>query len=212
MTEQRRSLDTYFPQFSDSTCELLQRYEHVLRRTNEEVNLVSRKQHEFIWTQHILHSLAIVNVVDFAAGQHVADVGTGGGLPGIPLAIVFPEVSFTLIDSIGKKTRAVRAMAEELQLNNVSVINDRIENLNQRFDFITSRAVTALPKMMTLIHGRIRKGSKASLGNGLIYLKGGDFDDELLDIEHNFRVWSIQDMFDDPFFETKKVLWIDAAS
>lgn len=204
----REIVQAHFPEFSEKQLDQLEHYVSLLTETNQHINLVSRKDIDQAWIRHILHSLAIAKAVQFTPEQSVADVGTGGGLPGIPLAIAFPETQFTLIDSIGKKIRAVNGMLEELKLDNVRTLNARMESVPQQFDFVVSRAVSALPQMMEWLKGKIRKGEAANLKNGLVYIKGGDFDEELLQINRPFRIWSLDELFEDPFFETKKVVWV----
>lgn len=183
----------------------------VFLETNARINLISRKDSEHIWTRHILHSLSIAMMVRFKPGLQIADVGTGGGLPGLPLAILFPECAFTLIDSIGKKIKAVQSMADELGLSNVVTLNSRMEDVNRTFDFVVSRAVKPLPLMNEWLKGKIRKGNTCEVPNGLIYIKGGDFQQELDEIGCTYRYWYMDDWFDDPFFETKKVVWLNIA-
>lgn len=198
-----------FPHFTPGQLAQLDKYVTLLLEVNTHLNLISRKETEHIWTRHILHSLSIAKVVGFAPGQHVVDVGTGGGLPGIPLAIVFPETQFLLVDSIGKKTRAVQEMITALGLANAKAKNARVEDIPQKFDFAVSRAVTRLPAVAGWLQGKIRKGAQAALGNGLIYIKGGDFQEEIDEVGKPYQVWEIGQWFSDPFFETKKVVWLD---
>lgn len=205
-------LKSHFPNITEQQIKLLNQYSALLLETNEVINLISRKDTDHVFTRHILHSLSIAKVNDFAAGQRVLDIGTGGGLPGIPLAIMFPQTEFYLVDSIGKKVNAVKSMAEQLDLQNVYAANERVEKLKMKFDFAVSRAVTALPKIALWLKGKIEKGNEATLPNGLIYIKGGDFSDELKEIGKAFKIWEIQPWFEDEFFETKKVVWIDLAS
>lgn len=197
---------------SDDQANQLERFVKIFLDTNSVINLVSRKDTEHIWTRHVLHSLSIAKAMRFTDGMHVADVGTGGGLPGIPLSIVFPNVQFTLIDSIGKKIKAVNTMIKDLQLENVKGINARMEDVPEQFDFVVSRAVKSLPVMHGWLQGKIKKGTKAELPNGLLYIKGGDFQKELDEIGCKHRYWYLDDWFDDPFFETKKVVWINMTS
>lgn len=202
-------IKTHFPNISETQLSLLERYAELLLETNQVVNLISRKDTEHVWTRHLLHSLAIVKVNDFAPGQRVLDIGTGGGLPGIPLAILFPESEFYLVDSIGKKISAVKAMVDELGLQNVYAANQRVEKLKMKFDFAVSRAVTALPKINLWMKGKIEKGNEGTLPNGLIYIKGGDFLEELVEIGKPYKTWDMKSWFDEEFFDTKKVVWID---
>lgn len=201
----------YFPHFTEEQLSLLERYVALLIQHNREVNLISRKNEVRVWEEHILHSLGIAKVVSFEKGMKVLDFGTGGGLPGIPLAIAFPEAEFLLLDSIGKKITAVGKMVEMLGLNNVLTVHGRVEDLKGQFDFAVSRAVTALPRIAPWLRDKIRKGKKTSIPNGLLYIKGGDFDDELKEIGRKHELWNMSLWFEDPFFETKKVVWIDLA-
>jgi 16S rRNA (guanine527-N7)-methyltransferase len=175
---------------------------------NERINVVSRKDIEELPTRHVLHSLAIAKVVDFAHGTSILDVGTGGGFPGIPLAIMFPQCLFTLVDSIGKKTKVAAAVAKSLNLNNIQVQQARAEELRQKFDFVVSRAVTDLPTFMGWIWDKITVGSQSSIPNGLLYLKGGDLTNELKPIKQKVELFNIPDFFSEAFFETKKVVYV----
>jgi 16S rRNA (guanine527-N7)-methyltransferase len=208
----KQLIASHFPDLTDHQLDQLENYVALLLETNQRVNLISRKNEARVWEEHILHSLSIAKVVQFESGTRVLDFGTGGGLPGIPLAIVFPEANFTLIDSIGKKTNAVEEMRKALHLDHVTVKHGRVETLNQRFDFAVSRAVTALPTIAQWLRGKLTKGDSHGFSNGLIYIKGGDFGDELTEIGRPSKIWNMQDWFEDPFFETKKVVWIDLAS
>ena len=194
---------------SDAQLQRLDRFVDVFLETNSMINLVSRKDAEHIWTRHILHSLSIAKAIKFVDGMQVADVGTGGGLPGIPLSIVFPNVQFTLIDSIGKKIKVVNSMLDHLEIKNAKGIISRMEEVPQQFDFVVSRAVKPLPVMHGWLKGKIRKGQNAELPNGLLYIKGGDFQSELDEIGSTHRYWYLDDWFEDPFFETKKLVWIN---
>lgn len=197
---------------TDEQAEKLTQFVEIFLRTNEQINLVSRKDTEHIWTRHILHSLSIAKAVKFMDGMDVADVGTGGGLPGIPLAILFPNVQFTLIDSIGKKIKCVNEMIEELGLENAKGLCTRMESVDQKFDFVVSRAVKSLPVMHGWLKGKIKQGSSGEVPNGLVYIKGGDFQQELDEIGCRYRYWYLDEWFDDPFFETKKIVWINLSS
>ncbi len=175
---------------------------------NAQINVISRKDIEHIVERHIIHSMAIAKVISFANGTKVMDVGTGGGFPGIPLAILFPETDFLLVDSIGKKIKVVNAIAASLGLQNVKGIHARAEQVDGQFDFIVSRAVTALPEFMGWVAGKIKKQGINELENGVLYLKGGDLDAELIPLKQYWKVYNLNDIFDEPFFETKKVVHI----
>ncbi len=204
-------IKAHFPDLTLDKYERLETLVAVFLDTNDQINLISRKDAEHIWTRHILHSLSVAKMADFQKGMKVADVGTGGGLPGLPLAILFPETEFTLIDSVGKKIKAVNHMLESLDLENVTAVNKRMEEVKGSFDFVVSRAVKPLPMMHEWLKGKIKKGNKGELPNGLIYIKGGDYQQELDLIGCNYRYWYLDDWFDDPFFETKKIVWLDIA-
>ena len=175
---------------------------------NAQINVISRKDIEHLIERHILHSLAIAKVISFANGTRIMDVGTGGGFPGIPLAIMFPEVDFVLVDSVGKKIKVVNEIAIALGLQNVKGIHARAEQIDDQFDFIVSRAVAALPEFMGWVAGKIKKKGINELENGVLYLKGGDLDAELIPLKQYWKVYNLKDIFEEPFFETKKVVHI----
>lgn len=197
----------YFPELGAQKLERLNKLERLYRNWNEKINVVSRKDIEHINERHILHSLSIAKIVRFAPGTTVLDVGTGGGFPGIPLAILFPETEFLLIDSIGKKIKVVEAVSASLKLENVETRQARGEKLKEEFDFITSRAVTNLPRFFQWTKAKIdRENQFNNIPNGIIYLKGGDFEDELKQINWKKDVQPIDQLFEEAFFETKKIV------
>lgn len=197
----------YFPELTEiqkaQFCQLEKLYED----WNQKINVVSRKDIEELYLRHVLHSLGIAKIQWFKPGTEVLDVGTGGGFPGIPLAILFPETHFTLVDSIGKKIRVVEEVVEGLQLKNVRPVHSRVEDLNSQFDFIVSRAVAAMPTFVRWIKGRIKKESAHDRRNGILYLKGGDLMEELKDYK-TVQIFELTDYFEEPFFETKKVVYL----
>lgn len=174
---------------------------------NSKINVISRKDTGGFYLHHVLHSLAIAKTADFAPGTKIIDVGTGGGFPGIPLAVMFPQCGFTLVDSIGKKIKVASAVASALELENVTAVNDRVENLSGKFDFAVSRAVTSMDNFMPLVRGRIIPGGCSTLPNGVLYLKGGDLSSELRNFPKS-RIYNISSFFNEEFFETKRVVYL----
>ena len=193
-------VEKYFTGLSERQSEQFQQLEGLYREWNEKINVISRKDIDALNVHHVLHSLAIAKVISFKAGTKVLDVGTGGGFPGIPLAIMFPEVDFFLVDSIGKKIKVVEGIAGALGLKNVMARQLRVETMKEKFDFIVSRAVTAFPAFVALTRKRIRESS--------LYLKGGDFEEEIRDFKDKISVYNIPDFFEEEFFETKKLIYM----
>lgn len=175
---------------------------------NNQINVISRKDTENFYERHVLHSLGIAKVMSFNPGANVLDVGTGGGFPGIPLAILFPETNFVLVDSIGKKIKVVNEVAKVLGLTNVKGIHTRAEDVNQKFDFIVSRAVTRMPDFLKWVDKKVKKEQSHSLKNGVLYLKGGDLTEEMESVKQPYKEYNLSDFFEEDFFETKKVIHV----
>lgn len=201
-------VEKYFTGLSDKQVEQFRQLEGLYREWNEKINVISRKDIDALSVHHVLHSLAIAKVISFKGGTKVLDVGTGGGFPGIPLAIMFPEVDFFLVDSIGKKIKVVEGVAGALGLKNVTARQVRVETMKEKFDFIVSRAVTAFPAFVSLTRNRIRESSFNDLANGILYLKGGDFEEEIKDFRNRVSLYNIPDFFEEEFFETKKLIYM----
>jgi 16S rRNA (guanine527-N7)-methyltransferase len=195
----------YFPNLTEVQKEQFQQLDFLYHDWNEKINVISRKDIDALYTKHVLHSLGIAKVQYFEPGTYVLDVGTGGGFPGIPLAILFPETRFYLIDVIAKKIKVVQAVAEALGLKNVKAEQIRAENVKGDFDFIVSRAVTNMPDFVSWVKTKIKKQHKHGLKNGILYLKGGDLTEELKDFP-KATLYDLADFFEDEFFETKKVV------
>jgi len=198
----------YFDDLNSVQLEMFVKLMPLYQHWNARINVISRKDIDNFYINHVLHSLSIGKIIRFSPGTSILDVGTGGGFPGIPLAILFKESKFTLIDSIGKKIKVVNEVIEELGLTNVTAQQERAENIKTRFDFIVSRAVTNLPTFNSWIKNTISEKSNNILPNGIIYLKGGEFSDELRQLKRKHNIYNISDYFDEPFFETKKVVHI----
>ena len=194
-----------FPNLTENQILQFKKLEVLYHDWNAKINVISRKDIDELYTKHVLHSLAIAKIQPFEAGSYVLDVGTGGGFPGIPLAILFPETRFYLIDVIAKKIKVVQAVADALGLKNVKAEQIRAENVKGDYDFIVSRAVTNMPDFVSWIKDKIKKQNKHNLPNGILYLKGGDLREELKDFPRATE-YNIADFFKDEFFETKKVV------
>ncbi|TXE20442.1 16S rRNA (guanine(527)-N(7))-methyltransferase RsmG [Psychroflexus gondwanensis] len=197
----------YFPDLDDNQIKQFEKISEVYKDWNQKINVVSRKDIDEIYIRHVLHSMGIAKIQAFLPGSKVLDVGTGGGFPGIPLAILFPETEFTLVDSIGKKIKVVEEVVEELGLQNVKAVNDRVENISGEFDFIVSRAVAVMPSFVHWVKGKIAKRSLHERKNGILYLKGGDLSDEL-ELYRTVEVFELSDIFEEEFFDTKKVVYL----
>jgi len=196
----------YFADLNDQQLEQFGRLSALYDEWNSKINVVSRKDIEQIYERHVLHSMAIAKIIRFKPETTVLDVGTGGGFPGIPLAILFPETEFMLVDSIGKKIKVVNEVASALNLKNVKAEHTRVEDLNQKFDFVVSRAVTAFPRFVEMARNKISAQSKNDLKNGILYLKGGDFDEEIKPFLKLITVYDLKDFFQEEFFETKRLI------
>lgn len=197
----------YFPNLSENQKNQFILLEELYKDWNQKINVVSRKDIDELYLRHVLHSLGIAKIQSFKAGTEVLDVGTGGGFPGVPLAILFPETQFTLVDSIGKKIKVVDEVVEGLGLTNVKTINKRVEETPGKFDFIVSRAVAAMPTFVFWIKGKIKKESIHERKNGILYLKGGNLEEEL-EAYKTAEIFNLTDYFNDEFFDTKKVVYL----
>ena len=197
----------YFPEITERQKQQFERLGTLYEEWNARINVVSRKDMEHLYTRHILHSLAIAKVCQFEAGARVLDIGCGGGFPSVPLAIMFPETEFVGCDSIAKKIRVVEGVKEGAEINNLRAVNCRAEQLGEKFDYVVSRAVTEMARFMPWAWPLLRKGQKGTLPNGILYLKGGELAEELAATRRHWDLYDIRTMFEDEFFDTKRVVY-----
>jgi len=198
----------YFPDLTDVQRYKFSRLEALYQDWNSKVNVISRQDIDTLYERHVLHSLGIAKVIQFKPGTSVLDVGTGGGFPGIPLAIMFPDTQFHLVDSIGKKIRVVQEIAAELDLKNVKAEQVRAEKLDDAYEFVVSRAVTRMAPFVGWVRKNISRNSFHPIRNGILYLKGGDLTEELAELTMKTRSYDLSDFFEEEFFETKKVVYV----
>lgn len=196
----------YFPDLSEKQIEQFTKLENLYKEWNEKINVISRKDTDSLYEKHVLHSLGIAKIMEFAPKTKVLDIGTGGGFPGIPLAILFPETEFTLIDSIGKKITVVNAVSEGIGLQNLKAIHGRAEKVKDKFHFVVSRAVTQMPEFLRWLKGKFEKEQFNPKHNGVLYLKGGDLAEELAGLK--CEIFNLKNYFEENFFDTKKVVYL----
>jgi 16S rRNA (guanine527-N7)-methyltransferase len=201
-------IEKYFTNLSDAQKSLFSQLDAVYKDWNAKINVISRKDIDNLYEHHVLHSLAIAKVINFRLGTEIMDIGTGGGFPGIPLAILFPESTFTLVDSIGKKIKVCDAVIDALGLKNVTTQHKRGEEIKSQYDFIVSRAVMPLMDMVKSLKRNIKQKQQNALPNGLICLKGGELQSEIMPIRHHATIFDISDYFTEDYFATKKVVHV----
>ncbi len=198
----------YFPNLTAEQIERFSALDSLYRDWNSKINVISRKDIDNLYEHHVLHSLAIAKILRFQPGTDVVDIGTGGGFPGIPLAIMFPECNFTLVDSVGKKIKVASEVAASLGLNNVNFVYDRMENVKQKFDFAVSRAAMSLDLLVKVCRKNINKAGHNALPNGLICLKGGELETEVKAYSRIATLYSVSDFFSEEYFQTKKAVYL----
>ena len=201
-------ISRYFPLLSSGQIEKLLHLKSIYDDWNSKINVISRRDMDYFYIHHVLHSLSIAKVISFQPEERILDVGTGGGFPGIPLAILFPDSEFTLLDSIEKKIKVVSAVSEELGLKNVNPLRSRIEDEKGKYHYIISRAVTRFPEFVALTKKNIGREGNNTPANGIFYLKGGDLKSELYQFRSKIKLWNIKDFFTEPFFETKVIVYL----
>lgn len=199
---------SYFPNLSETQITQFERLQGLYEDWNSKINVISRKDMDQFYVHHVLHSLGIAKVMAFQPGTKILDIGTGGGFPGIPLAILFPETHFHLVDSIGKKIGVVKDVAKQLKLSNVEAQQARAEELVRKYDFVISRAVTQMVNFYPWVKGKIKKEDFNEFQNGILYLKGGDVDEEMEALDKSYVVYHLEDYFKEEFFQTKKVVYM----
>ena len=201
-------ISKYFPSLTQEQLDRFTKLGELYPYWNAQINVISRKDIDNLYPHHVLHSLGIAKVISFRPGTHVMDIGTGGGFPGIPLAILFPEVQFHLLDSIGKKIKVAQAVADALQLSNVRTSHKNVIEEKEKYDFVVSRAVMQMGDLVRLVRKNVHHEQRNSLPNGLICLKGGDIQQEMRPFKHCCDVWPLHTYFEEEFFETKKVAYV----
>jgi 16S rRNA (guanine527-N7)-methyltransferase len=208
MNQETELISTYFPGLSETQLEQFTSLGELYADWNSKINVISRKDMEQFYIHHVLHSLGIAKVMEFQPGTRVLDIGTGGGFPGIPLAILFPETHFHLVDSIGKKISVVKDVVKQLKLTNVEAQQARAEELVRKYDFVISRAVTRMANFYPWVKNKIRKEDFNEFQNGILYLKGGEVDEEMDELDKSYVVYHLNDYFQEEYFETKKVIYL----
>lgn len=198
----------YFPNLSETQREQFRQLGEWYPHWNSQINVISRKDIANLYLHHVLHSLSIAKFTSFVSQTRILDVGTGGGFPGIPLAILFPEAHFHLVDSIGKKIKVVREVATAIGLKNVTADHIRAERLDEKYDFVISRAVTRLIDFYPWVHDKFLKANRNAIPNGILYLKGGDLHEEIKEARLRAQVYNLSDYFEEPFFESKQLVYI----
>ncbi len=198
----------YFPELSEKQIFQFSSLENLYRDWNTKINLISRQDIENLYLKHVLHSLSLSKIISFVPGTRVLDVGTGGGFPGIPLAILFPSTQFILNDSIGKKIKVVNEIIQAIDLNNSFCLYSRAELIYEQFDFVVSRAVSSFPVFYSWVHDKILPTHKNLLKNGILYLKGGNISEEIKDFKKDIRLFHLKDFFNEEYFETKLVVYL----
>lgn len=199
---------SYFPDLTQQQIDQFAALGDLYQEWNEKINVISRKDVDNFYERHVLHSLGIAKVIQFKKGTRLLDVGCGGGFPGIPLAILFPDCEFHLVDSIGKKIKVVQEVADAIGLTNLKATHSRAEQIKDKYDFVISRAVTAMPKFLQWITNKFDKQDKNAYPNGVFYLKGGDLKEEMKPVKRHTEYFDLADFFEGEFFETKKVVYV----
>ena len=198
----------HFPDLTEKQKEQFSKLQDLYEVWNAQINVISRKDLDNFYERHVLHSLGIAKVMRFADGSDILDVGTGGGFPGVPLAILFPNCNFYLVDSIGKKIKVVNEVSAAIGLKNLKAEHKRAEKVKGQFDFVVSRAVTRMERFLPWVNGKIKKSQKNPFPNGILYLKGGDLTEELKPVKRDIELFDLNEFFKDEFFETKKIVYV----
>jgi 16S rRNA (guanine527-N7)-methyltransferase len=198
----------YFPNLTQTQIQQFEKLKALYEEWNQQINVISRKDTENFYERHVLHSLGIAKIIHFQKDSEILDVGTGGGFPGIPMAIMFPDVKFTLVDSIGKKIKVVNEISAALGLKNVTSLHLRAEDVKGNFDFVISRAVTQMPIFVNYVRNKIKKERNNKLKNGILYLKGGDLKEEMKSVKYRYKEYNLNSFFKEEFFETKKIIHV----